>query len=245
MIRSHHILFTLLSASLLIAPAVSVSAQKAERKSIRKGNQVYEKGNYTEAEIAYLKALEANPKSLVATYNLGNALFKQKKTQQALEKYQLAFSQEKDPKKKAAITHNAANAYMELNDYSNAVGMYRESLRLNPSDDETRYNLAVAQAMVKKQQQQQNKKDKDKDKNKDKNKDQQDQEKQQQQQQDDEKKRQQQQQQQKQQDQQEQVSKEKAQQLLDALMQDEKDTQDKVKKLQLQQSRSKNPEKNW
>lgn len=246
MMRSRYILITFLSASLLMAPAVSVNAQKAERKSIRKGNKVYEKGNYTEAEIAYLKALEVNPKSLVATYNLGNALFKQKKTKEALEKYQLAFSQEKNPKKKAAITHNAANAYMELNDYSNAVGLYRESLRLNPSDDETRYNLAVAQALLRKQQQQQkkNKKDKDKDDNKDKNKDQQDQQQQQQQQQDDQKKRQQQQQQQ-QQDQQEQVSKEKAQQLLDALMQDEKDTQDKVRKLQQQQSRSKNPEKDW
>lgn len=245
MMRSHYILITLLSTTLLMAPAVSVNAQKAERKSIRKGNKVYEKGNYTEAEIAYMKALEVNPKSLVATYNLGNALFKQKKPQQALEKYQIAFNQEKDPKKKAAITHNAANAYMALNDYSNAVGLFRESLRLNPSDDETRYNLAVAQALLRKQQQQQkNKKDKDKDENKDKNKDQQDQQQQQQQQQDDQKKRQQQQQQQ-QQDQQEQVSKEKAQQLLDALMQDEKDTQDKVRKLQLQQSRSKNPEKDW
>ncbi len=245
MIRSHHILITLLSATLLMTPAVSVNAQKAERKSIRKGNKVYKKEQYTEAEIAYLKALEVNPKSQVANYNLGNTLFKQKKAQQALEKYQLAFSQEKNPKKKAAITHNAANAYMELNDYSNAVGLYRESLRLNPSDDETRYNLAVAQALLRKQQQQQqNKKDKDKDDNKDKNKDQEDQQQQQQQQQDDQKKKQQQQQQQ-QQDQQEQVSKEKAQQLLDALMQDEKDTQDKVRKLQLQQSRSKNPEKDW
>lgn len=245
MMRNHHILIVLLSTSLLMVPVISVHAQKAERKNIRKGNKVYEKEKYTEAEIAYLKALEVNPKSQVANYNLGNALFKQKKTQQALEKYQLAYSQEKDPKKKAAITHNAANAYMELNDYAKAVNFYRESLRQNPSDDETRYNLAVAQALLKKQQQQQkNKKDKDKDDNKDKNKDQQDQQQQQQQQQDDQKKRQQQQQQQ-QQDQQEQVSKEKAQQLLDALMQDEKDTQEKVRKLQLQQSRSKNPEKDW
>ena len=228
-----------------MAPAFSFKALKAERKIFRKGNKVYKKEQYTEAEIAYLKALEVNPKSQVANYNLGNTLFKQKKAQQALEKYQLAYSQEKNPKKKAAITHNAANAYMELNDYSNAVGLYRESLRLNPSDDETRYNLAVAQALLRKQQQQQqNKKDKDKDDNKDKNKDQEDQQQQQQQQQDDQKMQQQQQQQQ-QQDQQEQVSKEKAQQLLDALMQDEKDTQDKVRKLQLQQSRSKNPEKDW
>ena len=242
MLRSHHLLFFLLSITLLMTPSISTYAQKAERKNIRKGNNVYKKEKYTEAEIAYLKALEVNPKSLIATYNLGNALFKQKKTQQALEKYQLAYSQEKDPNKKAAITHNAANAYMDLNDYNNAVSFYKESLRLNPTDDETRYNLAVAQALLKKQQQQK-KKDKNKD-NKDKNKDKQDQkQQQQQQQQDDQKKQQQKQQQQQQQNKQEQVSKEKAQQLLDALMQDEKETQDKVKKLQLQQSRSKKTEK--
>lgn len=244
MMRRHHLLYLLLSITLLMTPTISAQAKKAERKSIRKGNKVYEKEKYTEAEIAYLKALELNPTSQAATYNLGNALFKQKKTQQALSNYQLAFSQEKDPKKRANITHNAANAYMDLNDYTNAVAFYRESLRLNPADDETRYNLAVAQALLRKQQQQQNKKDKDKDDNKDKNKDQEDQQQQQQQQQDDQKKKQQQQQQQ-QQEQQEQVSKEKAQQLLDALMQDEKETQDKVKKLQLQQSRSKNSEKDW
>lgn len=246
MMRSHPILYLLLSTSLLMGSALQASAQKAERKNIRKGNTVYEKKKYTEAEVAYMKALEANPKSQIATYNLGNALFKQKKAQQALEKYQIAFSREKDPKMKAAITHNAANCYMDLNDYANAVEYYKTSLRLNPSDNETRYNLAVAQAFLKKQQQQQkNNKNKDKDKNKDKNKDKQDQQKQQQQQQDDQQKRQQKKQQQQQKDQQEQVSKEKAQQLLDALKQDEKDTQDKVKKLQQQQSRSKKTEKDW
>ncbi|MDP4278525.1 MAG: tetratricopeptide repeat protein, partial [Bacteroidota bacterium] len=221
-----------LMAALLIVP-VSLPAQKASRKNIRVGNRQYEKGKFTEAEIDYRKAIEIDPKSQVGNYNLGNALFKQKKAKEALEKYQLTLGLEKDPSKKSAIFHNAGNSFMALKDYSNAVESYKSSLRLNPSDNETRYNLAVAQAMLKKQQQNKNK-DKQNQK-KDQKKDQKDQQKKQQQQNDQQKKQEQQHKQQQQQ-QQEQVSKEKAQQLLDALMQDEKDTQNKVKKLQMQQS---------
>lgn len=238
-------LLLLLVTALLVMP-VSMNAQKTVRKSIRQGNSAYKKEKFTEAEISYLKALEANPKSTLSTYNLGNALFKQKKTKEALEKYQVALNQEKSTNNKASILHNTGDCYMELRDYSNAVNSFKSALRLNPADDETRYNLAVAQALLQKQQQDKkkdkdDKKDKGKGKDKGKDKDKKDQE----QQQDDQQKKQQDQKDQQQQQQQEQVSKEKAQQLLDALMQDEKETQDKVKKLQMQQSRAKNPEKDW
>lgn len=235
-------------ACLLLLVPTTLSAQKDLRKSIRQGNKVYAKERYTEAEIAYLKALESDPTSGIANYNLGNALFKQEKAREAFDKYQLALSKETDSLKKASILHNAANCQMALNDYAKAVNLYKSALRLNPSDDETRYNLAVAQALLRKQQQEQQQ-DKQ-DQKEDEKQEEQDQEQQQQQQrQDDQQKQQQKQQQQQppqqQQDAEEQVSREKAQQLLDALMQDEKDTQEKVKKLQMQQSKAKNPEKDW
>lgn len=227
----------------MLAPT-TLDAQKAVRKSLRQGNKVYAKEKYTEAEIAYLKALEADPASKEANYNLGNALFKQEKVKEALEKYQLSLSKEAEPQKKAAAFHNAANSLMAGNDYAKAVNLYKSALRLNPSDDETRYNLAVAQALLRKQQQEQQQ-DKE-DKKEDEKQDKQDKEQQQQQQQqDDQQKQQQKQQQQQQQEAEEQVTREKAQQLLDALMQDEKETQDKVKKLQMQQGKAKNPEKDW
>lgn len=228
---------------LLFAPA-TLDAQKVVRKSIRQGNKVYAKEKYTEAEIAYLKALEADPASKEANYNLGNALFKQEKTKEAFEKYQLALSKETDPLKKASILHNAGNSLLAMNDYAKAVNLYKSALKLNPSDDETRYNLAVAQALLKKQQQEQPQ-DKEDKKDEEKQEQQDKEQQQQQQQQDDQQKQQQKQQQQQQQDAEEQVSREKAQQLLDALMQDEKDTQEKVKKLQMQQGKAKNPEKDW
>ncbi|MCE5174146.1 MAG: tetratricopeptide repeat protein [Bacteroidales bacterium] len=229
-------------SALLILGSWSVSAQKMERKSIRQGNKLYEKQKYTEAEIAYRKALEVNKKSKEGSYNLGNALYRQEKGKEALEQYQLSLSQQTNPVKKAAIFHNAGNTFMQAKDYGKAVDSYKSSLKFNPNDDQTRYNLAMAQALLKKQQQDQ-KNNKNKDQNKDQKQDQQ--KKQQQQKQDDQEKKQNKQQQQQQQQQQEQVSKEKAKQLLDALSQDEKDTQEKVKKLQMQQSKAKKREKDW
>lgn len=223
----------------LLAPFM-LCAQKAERRNIREGNRQYNKEKYTESEISYRKALEVNPKSSIGNYNLGNSLYKQKKPKEALERYQTSLANEKNPIRKSAVFHNAGNSFMQGKDYSDAVEAYKNSLRLNPSDDQTRYNLAVAQALLKKQQQQQKQQKQDKKENKNKDK----KDKQKQQSQKDQQKQQQQHKQQ-QQKQQEEVSKEKARQLLDALMQDEKDTQEKVRKLQMQRGRAKKTEKDW
>jgi tetratricopeptide (TPR) repeat protein len=219
---------------------LTASAQKEVRALIREGNKLYQKKHYTEAEVAYKKALEKDPKSSIGLYNLGNALYRQENMSEALEKYQLAGSLAKDPHQKAAIFHNMGNRYMNTKDYGKAVDAYTKSLRLNPQDNETRYNLAVAQAFLR-QQQQQKKDNKD---NKDQNdKDNQDKKQPNQPKSEDDQKKDNKEQQPS--SAQEQLTKEKAQQLLDALMQDEKETQEKVRRLQMQQSQSKKPDKDW
>lgn len=231
-------IFTL---ALMIVSASFASAQKAERSEVRKGNRQYENKKFTEAEIKYRKALEINPQSKEGSYNLGNAMYRQNKPKEALEQYQNALNIQNDPKKKSQIFHNAGNVFMASKEYDKAVSAYKNSLIINPSDNETRYNLAMAQALLKKQQQEQKKNKDDKKDQKDDQKEQQ----QEQQKQDDQEKKQNQKKEQEQQQQQEQVSKEKARQLLDALSQDEKDTQEKVKKLQIQQSKSRKSDKDW
>lgn len=226
-----------LLTGLFLLASLSIQAQKMERKNVRQGNKLYEEKKFTKAEIKYRKALEVNPHSSFASYNLGNALFKQNKAKEALEQYQASESREKDPRNKAAIMHNSGNVFMGTKEYQKAVDLYKSSLRLNPSDNETRYNLAMAQALLKNQNQ-----NKD---NKDKKKDKQDQQKQQQQQQQQQDQKQNKQNKDQQKQGQEQVSKEKAQQMLDALGQDEKETQDKVKKLQMQRSKAKKTDKDW
>ena len=234
---------------LLCSGTTTLYAQKAERSNVRKGNRAYVQKKYTDAEIAYRKSLEVNPHSKEGTFNLGNALFKQKKYQEAAQQYQnVAANGEKmmkDPDQRlrlAQVFHNMGNIGMAKREFDKSVEAYKQSLRLNPYDDQTRYNLALAQKLLQQQQQQnkdnQNNKDKNKDKN-DKNKDQQKKDKQQQQNDQKQNKTQQQQQQN------EQMSKDNAQQMLDAFLQDEKNTQDKVRKAQMQQRQRRKTDKNW
>ena len=127
-------------------------AQKAERKNVREGNKLYKKEKYTESEISYRKSLEVNPRSIEGTYNLGNSLYKQGKFPEAAEQYQLIAAQEKDPVKLAQVFHNLGNISMKNKQYDKSVHAYRQSLRLNPKDDVTRYYLALAQMLLENQQ---------------------------------------------------------------------------------------------
>jgi tetratricopeptide (TPR) repeat protein len=161
-------------------------------------------------------------------YNLGNTLMQQNKLQEAMEQFVAATKMEKDKGNLAQIYHNMGVIFQSGKDYAKAVEAYKESLRNNPKDNETRYNLALAQKMLKDQEQNQQNQDQNQDKKeqeKEQDKDKQDQKEQDQQNQD--------QQQQPPQPQENQMSKENAEQLLKSVMQDEKDVQDKVKKQQV------------
>ena len=241
-----HLYIVVISISVLALNAVTVSAQKAERKNIREGNELYKGEKYTESEIAYRKSLEVNPRSVEGTYNLGNALYRQDKLPEAARQYQQAIGQAEKMmetpegrSRLASVYHNMGNIFMRGQDYVQSVEAYKQSLRLNPSDDETRYNLALAQKLLSDQQSQdqsQDQQNEDQKENQEQNQDQQ----QQQQPQDQE------QNQTRQQPQSnEQMSKDNAQQILDAFLQDEKDTQEKVKKAQQQHSQRRRVEKEW
>lgn len=202
-----------------------VSAQKAERDFIRKGNRLYRDSVYIDAEVNYRKALDMNPTSTISMFNLGNTLLQQNKPQEAMELFTDAAKTEKNKLKLAQIFHNMGVIYQSQKDYAKAVEVYKESLRNNPKDDETRYNLALAQKMLKDQQQNQQQ---DNQQNKDENQNQQ-----QQKQENNQDKQQTQDNQQQSQPQNQQMSKENAEQLLNSVMQDEKSVQDKVKKQQI------------
>lgn len=225
----------------------SVSAQKAERDNVREGNKLYEQEKYTEAEIAYRKSLEVNPRSTEGTFNLGNALYKQEKWQEASEQYQLIAGQAErltnTPEgmiQLAETFHNIGNILMKNKDYPNSIEAYKQSLRLNPTDDETRYNLALAQKLLQDQENdEQGQNEQEQEEQQDENNE--NEEQQQQNQPDDQKENKTQEEQQSN----EQMSRDNAQQILDAFLQDEKDTQEKVKKAQQQQQQQRRTEKEW
>ena len=226
MSKSKYILFIL-----FVILAAGASAQKIERDYIRKGNRLFNDSVFVDAEVNYRKALEVNPKSTVSMYNLGNTLSQQQKFKDAMEQYVAAGKIEKDKMKLAHIYHNMGVLFQAGKDYAQAVEAYKMSLRNNPKDDETRYNLALAQKMLKDQQQNQQNQDQNQDQNKDEQEKKQDQQKDQNKQ-NDQKKDDQQQQSPKPEKKDNEMSKENAEQLLNSVMQDEKDTQDKVKKQQ-------------
>ncbi len=210
--------------------SLSVMAQKTERDNLRKGNRQYHDSAFVDAEVSYRKALEANPTSAMSRYNLGNALLFQNNPQEALKEYEATSKIEHDKNKLAQVYHNTGVIHQGAQQYQQAIEAYKESLRNNPNDHETRYNLALCQKLLKDQQQQGSGNDQDQQ--------QQEQQQEQQQQQQD-----QQDQQQQQQEDQNQMSQENAEQLLRAAMQDEKDVQDKVKKQQVLKGRK--LEKDW
>lgn len=222
----------------LLIAATTVHAQKAERDLIRKGNRMYNDSVYENAEVNYRKALEINPKSTVAIYNLANTLMQQNKLQEAMEQFAGAAKVEKEKPNLAQIYHNMGVIFQSQKDYAKAIEAYKESLRNNPKDDETRYNLALEQKLLKDQQQDQQ--NQDNQQNQQKQEEKQDQQQNQQQNQNND----QQQEPPQQQKQDNQMSKENAEQLLNSVMQDEKDVQDKVKKQQ-QVIKGNRLEKDW
>ena len=217
---------------------LTASAQKAERDYIRRGNRSFRDSLFVDADVNYRKALDVNPKSAIAMFNLGNALLGQNKPQEALEQYANAANLEQDKEALAQIYHNIGVIFHEQKDYAKAIEAYKQSLRNNPNVDETRYNLALAQKQLNDQQQNQQNQDQQ-----DQNQDQQDQQDQQQNQ-DQQQQDQQQQDQQQQQQQDNQMSQENAEQMLNAVMQDEKDVQDKVKQ-KMQVAGGQKLEKDW
>ena len=128
-----------ISFFLLLLMAATASAQKAERDFIRKGNRFFKDSVYVDAEVNYRKALETNPQSTVSMFNLGNTLAQQNKLQEAMEQYVAATKIEKDKNDLAQIYHNMGVIFQSQKDYGKAVEAYKQSLRNNPKDDETRY----------------------------------------------------------------------------------------------------------
>lgn len=254
-----------LSVMLLCLFSMTANAQ-TDRQYVRSGNKHYHAQKYDKADIEYKKALERNPNNPEALYNMGCAKMMQEEDSLALEYFKKAANLQKDKKRKAQIFHNAGVIQQNHQDYANAIEMYKESLRNNPDNDYTRYNLALCQALLKKQQKNQQNKDKnqqDKNKqdqnknqnkqNKDQNKDKQNQNKDQNKdpnkdqnkdQNKDNKQNQQNNQNDNQDSGQDKMNKDNAEQLLNAAKNQERQTQDKVKAYQ-QRRRNTSRQKNW
>jgi tetratricopeptide (TPR) repeat protein len=230
---------------LLLMGIISAYGQN-DRKVIRDGVRAYENEEFAEAEVQFRKAENINQESYEAEFNTGTALYAQEKYEETVKQYQSMLEQTDDAGKTAQIWHNIGNSLLEARQYAPSIEVYKNSLRLNPNDEDTRYNLAYAKQKLKEQQEQEQQQNQDQEQ--DKNQDQQEQDKNQDQQEQD--KNQDQQEQDKNQDQQEQqpvpreISKEDAERMLKAIQQQEKDVKEKVDKKKAAAAKVKT-EKDW
>ena len=214
----------LILLTLSFASPTALQAQTAAFRQVRQGNRLFVKHDYKGAEKAYLKALQAEPRNGRIRFNLGDTYMAEDNQQEALKQFAEAAKTETNKTVRAMAFHNMGYIYHKQKEYDKAIEYYKEALRNNPADDDTRYNLALCQKQ---------KKDKQDNKQQTTDNRQQQQNQQNQDQQQD---------QQPPQSQGSQMSQENADQLLQLSRQAENQTR---KKLQQQQPRQKSLIKNW
>lgn len=222
---------------------------QTDKGFIRQGNRDFKNGNFAEAVVKYKKSLdkEYNPK---AEFNLGDALYEQNNFEEAAKAFSSVTEHNTSNNIEADAYYNLGNSLMAQEKYGEAFNAYKKSLKLNPEDEDARYNLEYARWKMIQQQQQQQQQQQDQQQDQ-QQQDQQQQEQQQQQQQDQQDQQQQdqqqqdQQQQQQQQQQQDQMSKEEAERMLQALENQEKETMEDMNEKKAAQMQKRKVQKDW
>ena len=240
---------TINKIGVIILLASLCATANAQTKEIRQGNRSFHKGNYAEAEKDYKNSLDKKYNDK-AQFNLGDVYYQQKNFEEASRSFQSVADRNVPKNIEADAYYNLGNSMMEQQKYAEAFDAYKNCLKIDPKDEDARYNLEYArQKMImqqQQQQQQQNQDNKDKQDNQDQQQ-QQDQQKQDQQQQDQQQqdKEDQQQQQQEQQQQEQQMSKEDAERMLQALENQEKETMDKMNEAKAAKMQKRKIQKDW
>lgn len=130
-------------------------ALEASREITRQANDELAADDFVDAEANYRRAISKSDANAVAPYNLGNAYYEKESFGEAVGRYKEAGARTDTKAQKHKAFHNIGNVFMRLEEYEKAVEAYKEALRNNPTDEETRYNLALAKEMLKKQQDEQ------------------------------------------------------------------------------------------
>ena len=246
----NYIHYIIVTVALLLVGGTNAVAQ-TDRNLIRQGNRAFKSQKWAAAETQYRKAIFKNQKNPQAIYNLGCALLMQQKDSLAMVQFGNAAQLESNIFRRSKSYHNMGVVMQNHREYAQAIEYYKMALRCNPQDNETRYNLALCKKLLKNNQQNQNNKnnkdknknDKNKDKKNDKNKNKDGQNKNDQNK-DKQNKNQDKNNSDKNKQNQEKMSRDNAEQLLNAAIQQEKATKRKMQKA-MSQPRRKVYDKNW
>ncbi|MEJ2505240.1 MAG: tetratricopeptide repeat protein [Ignavibacteriaceae bacterium] len=215
-------------AAALFISGLQFSYSQSLRGLVNDGVDKYHKGDFADAEVNFKKGTEKSPENFESKFNLGDALFKQQRYDEAIKSYESALPLAENNLDKAKVHYNVGNSLLKSKKIKESIEEYKKSLKLNPDDQETKYNLSYALSQLKNQnnQKKQNDQNQKNDKNKDQKQNQQNKQQQQQQKNQEAK-----QDNTKQQQQQPKISKQEAQRILNALKDNEKELQKKLRKI--------------
>ena len=202
---------------------------QSKKKLIKEGNKLYNDSSFNLAEMKYRKSLEKDQDYFNAAFNLADAVYKQERYQEATSFFEALKDNAKNNEELSQINHNLGNSLFKENKIDQAIDAYKNSLRQNPNDEETRYNLAYAQK-IKQQQQQQQQQQQNKDQDQDQDKENEEKDQNQDQEKKNDNKEQKENDQKNQEEKKDEMSKEDANKMLEALQQKEKELQEKLQK---------------
>lgn len=147
-IKMRNCIFLLLGC-LLSTANIAARAQGAGRRQIAEGNKHYAESKFDEANDKYRDAEVANPESPIVHFDIGDALYKKRKYEEALQAYQKTLQKSDDPQLQAQAYYNSGNTYFRLNKWQESLQSYQEALKLNPNDQDAKYNLEYVRAKIK------------------------------------------------------------------------------------------------
>lgn len=172
--RKMHKFFVLILAGFLCTVLHSQEEEVVDQTALAEstnltweGNKELAKNKFVDAEVDYRRAISKSEKNVAAPYNLGNAYYTNESYSEAFGRFKQAGDLAEDKPDKHMAFHNMGNVFMKNKEYAKAVEAYKEALRNDPTDEETRYNLALAKEMLKNQQNQQQNNDQDENEQKD------------------------------------------------------------------------------
>ena len=139
---------------LVFTSALSWSQNEVANNLIVDGNEAHEQAEYIDAEAQYRKAVSLAPEKSEALHNLGNTNYRIEDYSAASQRFFQTQKNTTSKNEKHAAFHNLGNVYMQQKDYAQAVAAFKNGLRNNPTDEETRYNYALAKELLEKEQQQ-------------------------------------------------------------------------------------------
>lgn len=243
---------TVVSILITFLLVLTEASAQSDRNLTRRGNKDYRSGNFSDAELNYRKAIDKNPRNEAAGFNLGNAAYQQENYQEAGNNFKRIADMSNNASMEAKALYNLGNSLLSQQKYAESIEAFKRSLRLNPDDEDARYNFEYARRMLEQQQQnnnqdeqQQNNDQQDQQQNQQQEQQQQEQQEQQQQDQQQNQQESEQQQNQQQSQQQQKLSKEEAERMLQALTNEERQTLDRLNQEKARSTNVSVSEKDW